>query len=141
MKRLSSTRRRLAPIPPILTSSSARLSVTVISGPLGGVGGSVARGGGGVGYGVRARLDQWFAALLRGRPQDGLDDVLVAGAATQVARQTEPDLVLGRVGVRVQQRTRGHHHPRRAEAALEPVLLLEALLHRVELAGGPEALD
>ena len=37
--------------------------------------------------------------MLVGRPQDGLDDVLVAGAAAEVARQGPADLVLGRVGV------------------------------------------
>src|SRR3954462_7336053 len=106
MKRLSSTRRRLAPIPPILISSRARLSVTVISGPLRGVGGSVACGVGagvGLGCGIGAGLGRRLAPLPGGRPEHGLDDVLVAGAAAEVARESEPHLVLGRVGVAVQQ--------------------------------------
>src|SRR3954452_18838022 len=104
MKRLSSTRRRLAPIPPILISSRARLSVTVISGPLGGVRGGGAgglRARAGVGGSVRTQVDRCVSPLLRRRPQDGLDDVLVAGAAAQVPREREPHLVLGRVGVGV----------------------------------------
>src|SRR5690242_21485784 len=98
MKRLSSTRLRLAPSPPIFISSSA--CDTVLS-----------------------RLRQPFRAccpwsvpargppgspgcgpeLLRG-PQDRLDDVLVAGAAAEVARQRPPHLFLGRVRVGVEQR-------------------------------------
>ncbi len=37
---------------------------------------------------------------LLGRPQDGLDDVLVAGAAAEVARQRPADVLLGGVGLR-----------------------------------------
>src|SRR3569623_704415 len=137
MKRLSSTRRRLAPIPPILISSSARLSVTVISGPLRGIDGGITAGlGRDVRRGLAAGVGRCPAALLGRGPQDGLDDVLVAGAAAQVARQREAHLVLGRVVVAVEQRAGGQHHPRRAEAALQAVLLLDALLDGVQLAGG-----
>ena len=62
------------------------------------------------------------------------DDVLVARAAADLAGDRDPDLVVGRVRVRVEQRAGGEHHARRAEAALQAVLLDEALLHRVELA-------
>src|SRR4029079_7191938 len=142
MRRLSSTRRRLAPIPPILISSRARLSVTVISGPLTGDRGSVGPGvGSGLGSGVGAGLGGRFAALAGGRPEHGLDDVLVAGAATQVAREREPHLVLGRVGVAVQQGPRGEHHARGAEAALEPVLGGEPLLGGGPLPTRPQAPD
>ena len=41
----------------------------------------------------------------------------------------------------IQQRPGGHHHPRRAEAALEPVLALEALLDRVQPPVDLQALD
>ena len=51
------------------------------------------------------------------------------------------DLLVGRVRVAVQQRAGGEHHARRAEPALQPVLLVEALLHRVEHAVALEALD
>ncbi len=68
-----------------------------------------------------------------GGPAGRGDDVLVARAAADAARDRGADLVLARVGVGVQQRPDGHHHPRRAEAALERVQLVEALLHRVQL--------
>ena len=82
-----------------------------------------------------------LSPLLGGGPEDRLDDVLVAGAAAQVARQREADLVLGGVRVLGEQRLRGEHHPRRAEAALEAVLLREPLLDRVQLARRTEPLD
>src|SRR5215217_3484469 len=74
--------------------------------------------------------------LVLGRPADRGDDVLVARAATDAAGDRGADLLLGRVGVLVQQRARGHQHARGAEAALQRVLLVEALLDRVELAVG-----
>src|SRR4051812_21059958 len=70
--------------------------------------------------------------LLRG-PAGGGDDVLVAGAATDAAGDRRADLVVGGVGVRVEQRADRQHHARRAEAALQRVQLVEALLDRVEL--------
>ena len=51
------------------------------------------------------------------------------------------DLVFGRIGVLLQQRDRRHHEPGRAVAALQCVLLVERLLHRVELVAVREALD
>src|SRR3954452_16870107 len=70
--------------------------------------------------------------LLLRRPADGRDDVLVARAAADAAGDRGADLLLGGVRVGVQQRPRGHDHPRGAEAALQRVLLVEALLDRVE---------
>src|SRR5712691_989908 len=116
MKRLSSTRLRLAPSPPILISSSA---CDTFSPPL-------ATG---------------LGSELGGRPQHRFDDVLVAGAAAQVAGKRPAHVFLGGVGILREQRLGGHHHARRAEPALQPVLLLEALLQRVQLAGGGQALD
>src|SRR5690606_11013393 len=77
-----------------------------------------------------------FVRLLHllGRVLDRLDDVHVAGAPAEVAGDRLPDLRFRRVRVTLQQGNRRHHHARRAEAALEPVLLPEALLHRVEFA-------
>src|SRR5678815_1078679 len=98
MNRLSSTRLRLAPRPPILISSSALVTLVAPSPS---------------------------ALHLLGCPEHRLHDVLVAGAAAEVARQRPPHLFLGRVGVLVQQRLGGHHHARGAEAALQTVLVLE----------------
>src|SRR5689334_7444836 len=115
MKRLSSTRLRLAPSPPILISSSADISRLP-------------------GFGTGA-------PEFGRRPQHRLDDVLVAGAAAQVAGQRPAHVLLGRVEALVKERLGGQHHARRAEPALQPVLLPEALLQRVQLAGGGQALD
>src|ERR1700760_646187 len=116
MKRSSSTRLRLEPRPPILTSSRARDSVVLV---------------------VTSGL---LALELRGRPEHRLHDVLVAGAAAQVARYRPPHVFLGGIGVAVEQVFGRHHHPRRAEPALQAVLLPETLLDRVQLAGRGQAL-
>ena len=79
-------------------------------------------------------------ARLRG-VQHGFDDVVVAGAAAQVALEADPHLLLGGVRVLVEQVDALHDHPRRAEAALEAVALAEGLLHRVQLAVLGQPLD
>src|SRR5439155_12827709 len=79
--------------------------------------------------------------LRAGRGEDGLDDVVVAGAAAQVPLEALADVGLGRVGVLLQERHRRHHHAGGAVAALEAVVLVEGLLHRVEVPVGGQALD
>ena len=78
--------------------------------------------------------------VARGRTDRG-DDVLVAGAATEVALDRVPDLVVGRIRRARQQVGRRHDHPRRAEAALEAVVLPEGGLERVEPVRGGHPLD
>ena len=78
---------------------------------------------------------------LAGRLLDRLDDVHVAGAAAEVAADPLPDLLLVRVRVLVEQPGRLHDHARRAEAALEAVLVPERLLERVERRAVGHALD
>src|SRR5882672_1066445 len=107
MKRSSSTRLRLEPSPPILISSSARDSVGVVVTALS------------------------LRPELLCSPEHRLHDVLVAGAPAQVAGKPPPHVFLCRVGVAVEQGLGGQHHARRAEAALQAVLLLEPLLDRV----------
>src|SRR5438309_10877843 len=72
---------------------------------------------------------------------DRLDDVHVAGAAAEVSRDRLAYLQLRRFRVRREEGDRGHHHSGRAEAALQPVLLMEAFLDRMELAILLEPLD
>src|SRR3954451_20728905 len=72
---------------------------------------------------------------------DRLDDVLVAGAAAEVALDAAPDLLLARRGIVLEEIDASHDHARRAEAALEPVLLPEAALDRVQLAILRQPLD
>src|SRR5581483_4589055 len=67
-----------------------------------------------------------------GRPADGPDDVLVAGAAAHRAADGLADLLGRGIGVNVEQRPGGDHHGRRAEPALEAVLPHEPFLDRVE---------
>src|SRR3954451_20940614 len=74
-------------------------------------------------------------------PAGGGDDVLVARAAADAARDRGPDLVVGGVGVLVEQRPDRQHHARRAEAALERMQLVETLLDGVQLPVPGEALD
>src|SRR5439155_10569839 len=102
MKRASSLRLTLWPMPPISTA----------------IWGLPSRG----------------LARLSSRVLDRLHDVHVTGAAAEVAGDGLTDLELARVRIRGQKCRRGDHHPWGAEAALESVLLVESLLHRVELA-------
>src|SRR5688500_2506841 len=78
---------------------------------------------------------------LPSRPLDGVDDVLVAGAAAEVSRDGPPDVVLGGVGGVLQQGRRRQHHARSAEPALEAVLLREPFLDGVQLARPAQAFD
>src|SRR5712691_13051033 len=77
--------------------------------------------------------------LLPGRhvlsgPLDRLDDVVITRAPAEVALELVPDLLLARVRIALEHLVDRHDHAGRAEAALEPVLLPEPLLDRVELA-------
>ena len=63
-----------------------------------------------------------------------LKNLLVAGAAAEVAREGLFDLFAGRVGVFVQEGHRSEDHPRGAESALDRAGGDEGLLDRMELA-------
>src|SRR5581483_10826547 len=67
-----------------------------------------------------------------GRPLYGLDDVLVAGAAAEVTREPLANLALGGIGAAPQQIDGREDHARCAVAALQPVLVPEGLLQRVQ---------
>src|SRR6476659_2393873 len=64
---------------------------------------------------------------LRGR-DDGLHDVPVPSAATDVALEADLDLLLRRARVLREQRARAHQHPGCAIAALERMVIGERLL-------------
>src|SRR5207248_4104622 len=87
----------------------------------------------------------WLVPPRRGQLLGGLlhrlDDVVVARAAADVALEAVADLLLGGLRVLVEQRAGGDDHPRRAEAALQAVLVPESLLDGMELAGLGDALD
>ena len=91
--------------------------------------------------GRRRRRRTMRSGKLVGRGEHRADDVVVAGAAAEVAFKALPHLLLGRVRVLRQQAGRCHHHAGRAEAALQAVVLAERLLddaHRAVV--GDEAL-
>src|SRR5262249_7879146 len=68
--------------------------------------------------------------LLAGGALNGVHDVLVAGAATEIARDPFADFLLTRLWMFFEERHRGHDHAGRAIAALETVLLPERVLQR-----------
>src|SRR5207244_9612515 len=76
-----------------------------------------------------------------GGPLDRLHDVVVAGAATEVALELVADLLFRRLRIPLEQLVGGPDHTRRAEAGLETVLLPEPLLDRMTLAVPREAID
>src|SRR5713101_10001004 len=69
--------------------------------------------------------------LLRGELHR-LDNVLVAGAAAEIAGERAADLGLAGAGIVTKQLDRRQDHPRRAITALQPVLFPEAFLNRLE---------
>ena len=84
-----------------------------------------------------------FGVHQRMRGGDRLDDVVVTGAAAEIAFQAFADFLLGQaVGMRLHQVDGGHDHAGGTEAALQCVMLAEHLLHRVQRAvGRGKALD
>src|SRR6266851_4152786 len=75
-----------------------------------------------------------------GRAPHGAHDVLVSGAAAEVALKPVPDLLVRGVRIVPEQVDGGQDHAGSAVAALQRVLGVERLLHWVPLAVG-EALD
>src|SRR5206468_13045840 len=77
----------------------------------------------------------------RRRVLDGVDDRLIAGAATDVAGELAPDLFPARARGPLEQVVDRHQDPRRAVAALEREVLVKRRLDGVELAIAREPLD
>src|SRR4030095_12808070 len=76
-----------------------------------------------------------------GGPLNRLDDVVIAGAPAQIAFELVPDLRLGRLRVAFEHLVGCQDHAGCAEAALQPVLLPEPLLDRLQLAVLGQSLD
>src|SRR5205085_3782833 len=72
---------------------------------------------------------------------DGFDDVLVAGAATEIAFEAVAYLFARRAGIAFEQLRGAHDHAGRAIAALQAVTFPEALLHGMKFAVGRKTLD
>src|SRR5690606_37291262 len=96
---------------------------------------------GSAGEAPACRVAVGFMMSLPGCRLNRFDDLDVAGAAAQIARQGLADFALGGIRVAAQQGFRGHDHPRRAEAALGAELLVEGLLQPAHPAACRQALD
>src|SRR5262249_35851542 len=81
---------------------------------------------------VRGLLSRLLAPHFGGGVLDGAHDVVIAGAAAEIALQVVPDLLFRRVRVAAEHAHRSHNHARGTVATLQAVALPEALLHRVQ---------
>src|SRR5580704_1057706 len=70
-----------------------------------------------------------------------LDDAGIAGAAAEIARQCVPHVLLARRRIFAQQLGERDQHPRRAETALQAVIVDKSLLQYRQPAFGREPLD
>ena len=86
----------------------------------------------------RRRLQRRASA---GRRAYRLHDVLIAGAAAQIGREHVDKLVIADVRLAFQHAGDQHEKARRAEAALQAVMLHEGALQRVELVAVGQAFD
>ena len=76
------------------------------------------------------------------RPLDDRQhDVVIAGAAAEIAFEILADLALGRIGVVLHQIERAHDHAGRAEPALQGMIVAERLLHRMQGVAVRDGLD
>ena len=66
---------------------------------------------------------------------------MVAGAAADITFEPFPDFLFARVRVILYQIEGAHHHARRAEAALEAVILAKGFLHRMQGVAVGHSLD
>src|SRR5258707_9439351 len=92
------------------------------------------------------RRSQLFGGLrdlhAAGRIEHRFDDVVVTGAAANVAFQLVPDgFLVELAAIAVHDIDRRHDHARGAIAALQAVIVAERRLHRVQLVALRDALD
>ena len=76
-----------------------------------------------------------------GRVFDRTDDVVIAGAATDIAFEFVPDRITVELGLAPDHVDGRHDHAGRAETALQSVIVAERLLHRMKLAVPGKPLD
>src|ERR1044072_7108667 len=84
---------------------------------------------------------RFFISQPRRGVLDRFGDLLVSGAAAQVAGGRLADLVAAGIGIAVEQRLGGHDHARRAVAALRAAEVGERRLQWVEVRSARESLD
>jgi hypothetical protein len=97
--------------------------------------------------------DEWFfhgfllcyrngkssSGQLFGCQPDGIDNVLVACTAAQVAGEDFPDVFIAGIWVFVEEGDDGHEDTWGAEPALEPMRFPKSFLKGVEIIGSPQA--
>src|SRR3954453_21177843 len=84
---------------------------------------------------------RWRPAHVSSPAAHGLDDVLIARAATEVRRQNLENLLVRQFGIGLQRVYRKHQEAGRAEAALERMMGDEGLLHGVQFVAVGETFD
>ena len=90
---------------------------------------------------ARSAVTFTLPAHFVGRRAHRLDDVLVAGAAAEIGREHVEQVLVADVGLALEHAGREHQEARRAEAALQPVMLDEGALQRMQLVALREPLD
>src|SRR5438128_1854027 len=79
--------------------------------------------------------------LLLVSPHDRLENLHVPRTTTEISRETVANVCLARLRMFLEQTNGGHHHSRRANAALCPAAFDESLLHRVQLISRRDTFD
>src|SRR5438552_6278352 len=79
--------------------------------------------------------------LLLVSPHDRLKNLHVPRTTTEISRETVANVCLARLRIFLEQTNGGHHHSRRANAALCPAAFDESLLHRVQLVTSRDSFD
>src|SRR5262245_16983331 len=77
----------------------------------------------------------WRGAQALGGIERGEHDALVAGAAAEVAGDRDAHLLLGGIWIVAQELDQRGEHARRAESALQAVIVAECFLQRMQLVG------
>src|SRR4026208_531253 len=90
-----------------------------------------------------SRPSRLMLLLLHSRSarNDRFHDIVVAGAAAQVAVELSAPRVPRRIGMPPHKFQGGHPDARRAESAVRAVVLAEGCLHRVQFFRRADALD
>lgn len=91
------------------------------------------------------RCSAWGGRVLirrsRKRLTDGVNDLLVTGAPTEVSRDAVTNLFVAEVDPRIDDRLQCHQKTGRAEPALQSMTFIERALQRVELTVLGETFD
>src|SRR5436190_18603669 len=82
-----------------------------------------------------------LASQLGGSIEDGADDLVIAGAAAEIAGEPVPRLGICRVWIALEQRLGGDQQARGAKAALQRCMLQEFSLQRMQKVPARHALD